>query len=70
MKFTFRFDESVGSDGDSVGCVGESVGRVSGVGSGVFVPTGIDSIGGIVLLVVFLPKGVEYKGGRLIEIFW
>ena len=61
--FIFRFD-------DSVGHVGESVGRVSGVGSGFFVPTGIESIGDIVPLFVLLLKGVESKGGPLIKIFW
>ena len=61
--FPFCSDESVGS-------VGKSVGRVSGMGSVIFVPTGIDLIGDIFLLVVFVPKGVESKGGRLIEIFF
>ena len=56
--------------GKSVVSVAKSVGRVRGVGSSVFVPTGIESIGGVVLLVVFVPKGVNSKGGRLIEIFW
>ena len=60
--FLFRFDESVD-------CVGESVGRVSGVGSGFFVPTGIKSIGDVVLLVLFVRKGVKSKSVRLIEIF-
>ena len=44
-------------------CSGNYVGRFSGVGSGVFVPTGIDSIGDIVLLIVFVPIGVESKVG-------
>ena len=35
-----------------------------------FFLTGIESIGDIVLLVVFVPKGVESKGSQLIEIFW
>ena len=61
-NFTFCFDESVGR-------VCESVGRVCGVGSIVFVLTGIKSIGGVVQLVVFVPKVFEFKGGRLIEIF-
>ena len=68
--FPFCFDDSVGHVGDSVALVGKSVGRVSGVESGIFVPTGIESIGGVVPLVVFVPKGVKSKGGRLIEIFW
>ena len=60
--FPFSSDESIGR-------VVESVGRVSGVGYGIFVPTGIDSIGDVVLLVLFVPKGVESKSGQLIEIF-
>ena len=31
-----------------VGSLGKSVGRVSGVGSGIFFPTGIESIGDVV----------------------
>ena len=54
--FPFCSDEFVGS-------VGESVGRFSDVGPGFFVPTGIKSIGDVVPLVVFVPKGVESKGG-------
>ena len=54
--FTFCSDESVGS-------VGKSVGRVSDIGSGVSPPTGIESIGDVVPLVVFIPKVVESKGG-------
>ena len=42
------------------------VGRVSGVGSGVFVLTEIESIGDVVLLVVSVPKGVNSRSGRLI----
>ena len=52
--FPFFSDEFVGSLGKSVGCV-------RGIGSGVFVPTGIESIGGVGLLVVFVPKGVDSK---------
>ena len=61
-------------------CSGKSVGSVNGVGSGDFVPTGIKSIGDVVLLVVFVPRGVplfvfvprgvDSKGGQLIELFW
>ena len=68
--FPFHFDESVDSVGDSVGRVDEYVGCVSGVGSVVIVPTGNESIGAIVPLVVFVSKGVKYKGGGLIKIFW
>ena len=53
--------------GRSVGSVGESVVRVCGVGTGGFVPTGIESIGGVVPLVVFVSRGVESKSGRIIE---
>ena len=56
--------------GKSIGSVGKYVGGVSGVGSGIFVLTGIDSIGDFVSLFVFVPSGVESKGGRLIELFW
>ena len=61
--FLFFFD-------DYVGRVKDSVGRVSGMGSGVFVSTGIKSIGDVVPLVMFVPKVVDCKGSRLIEIFW
>ena len=67
--FYFRFDESAGRVGDSIGHVDESVGRVSGMESGFFVQTGIESIGDVITLFVFVSKGVESKGGRLIEIF-
>ena len=51
--------------GKSVGSVDEAVVRVCvcGLGYGVFVLTGIESIGDVVPLVVFVPKGVESKGG-------
>ena len=39
-----------------------NLGSVSGVGSDVFVPTGIESITDVVPLVVFVPRGVKYKG--------
>ena len=61
--FPFRFDESVGRVGDSVGHVDKYVGYVSGVGSGGFFSTGIYSIGDVVPLVMFVPKGFESKGG-------
>ena len=69
-SFPFRFDESVGRVGEYVGHVEEYIGPVSDVGSGVFVLTGIEIFGDVVLLVVFVPKGVKSKGGRLIEICW
>ena len=51
-------------------CYGNSVGSVSGLGSGVFVLTVIESIDDVFPLVMLIPKGVEPKGGRLIELFW
>ena len=44
-------------------CSGNYIGCVSGVGSGIFVLTGIDPIGEVVLLVAFVPRGAESKGG-------
>ena len=68
-SFPFRFEDSVGCVDDSVSCVNDSVGHVCGVGSGVFVLIGIESIGDIVMLSLFAPIGVESKSGRPIEIF-
>ena len=70
MPFHFHFEYSVGHVDESVGRVDDYVGRVCGVGSGVCFSMVIKSIGEVVLLVMFVPVGVEYKGGRLIEIFW
>ena len=56
--------------GKSVDGFGKSVDGISDVGSGVFVPTGINSIGDVVPLLVFVPRGVDFKGGQLIELFW
>ena len=42
---------------------GNYVGLVCGVGSGVFVPTRIESIGDVFPLVVFVPRRVESKVG-------
>ena len=61
MLFYFALVKTVGS-------VGKSIGSVHGVGSGVFF-TRIDSISDVVPLIMFVPKGVKSKGGRLIEIF-
>ena len=47
--FSFRFDDSVGSG--------------SGLGSGVFVPTGFDSKYDIFAFDLFVPIGVRSKGG-------
>ena len=63
------FDESdndgsgSGSPGKSVGNAGESIGSVRGVGLGGFVLGGIESHGDVVLLVVFVLRGVKSKGG-------
>ena len=54
--FSLRFDDSVGS--------------VNGLGSGIFLPTGVNSKSDIFAFYVFVPTGVEYRGGRLIEMFW
>ena len=35
-----------------------------------FFLTGIESIGDFIPVVLFVPRGVESKGGRLMEIFW
>ena len=67
------FDDDSDNDGSGSGSPGmcaffswNSVGRVSGVCYGIFVPTGIESIGDIVLLVVLVPKGVNFKVGGLV----
>ena len=57
--FPFRFDDSVGYVDDSVSCVDDSVCQVCGVGYGIFVPIGIESIGDFFLFVIFVPIGVE-----------
>ena len=60
--FHFCFDEYFGCVRDYVGCVDDSVGCVSGVGYDVSPLTGIESIGDVVLLVIFVQKGVKSKG--------
>ena len=59
--FSCCFEESAGHVDDTVGSVGDSVGRVRGVGYGVFVLVGIKSIGDVVPLVLFVPIAVESK---------
>ena len=61
--FPFHFDECIGCVGDSVGRVDNSICRVHGVGSEVFVPTGIKSIGDVFPLGMFVPKLVVPKDG-------
>ena len=46
------------------------VGSISGLGSDVSVPTGVKSKGDIFAFDVFIPTGDDYKGGRLIKMFW
>ena len=52
----------------SVSSAGESIGSVSSICSGNFVPIEIDSIGNFVPLIVLLPRGVDSKGGRLVGV--
>ena len=54
----------------SIGRVNDSVGRVRGMGSGIFVTIVIKSIGDVVMLVLFIPIVFNSKGGQLIEIIW
>ena len=70
MHFPFLLEESVGRVDDSVGHVDNSIVCVRGMRSGVFVPIVIKSIGDVIMLVVFVPIGVDSKSSRLIEIFW
>ena len=51
----YFFDES-DNDGSGSGSPDKSVGSDGDVGSGVFVPTGIESIGDVVTLVVIVPR--------------
>ena len=69
------FDDESDNDGSGSGspgtcafpfCSVNSISRVSGVGFSVFVLTGIESIGDVVMLVVFVSREVDSKGGRLI----
>ena len=46
------------------------VGSVSGLGSSVFAPTRVEYKGDIFAFDVFVPTGVESKGGWLIKMFW
>ena len=68
--FPFCSGEPVGHVDKSVGRVDVSLGCVCGVGFGVFVLIGIESHGDVVPTIIFVPIGADYKGGRLIEIFW
>ena len=75
-RFVF-FDDESDNDGSGSGsfgtctfpfCSGDYVGHFSGVGSGVFFMTEIESIGDVVLLVMLVPKGFDSKIGQLVEI--
>ena len=48
----------------------KSVGRVIGLGSSIFFSIRVDSKCDGVTFIVFMPIGVESKGGQLIEMFW
>ena len=63
------FDES-DNDGSRSGSPDKFVGSAGEVGFCDFVLTGIESLGDVVMLVVFVPIGVESKGGQLIGSFW
>ena len=52
-----------------VGSACESVGSVSSLCLGYFVLTGIESLGDVFMLDVFVPRGVESKVGQLIGSF-
>ena len=58
----YLFSESE-NDESGYGYPGKSVGSSGDVGFVYFVPTGIESIGDVVLLVVFVPRGVQSKVG-------
>ena len=49
--------------------LGYSIGGVSSLGSGVFVPTGVESKCDIFAFVMFTPIEVDSKGDGLIETF-
>ena len=56
-------------DGSVSGSPGNSVGSADDKGFGDVVPTGIESLGGIVVLDLFVPIGVDSKGSWLIGSF-
>ena len=47
-----------------------SVGYVSGLVSGIFILAGVESKCDFFAFVMFIPIGVESKGGRPIKMFW
>ena len=48
----------------------DSIGRVSGLGSGLLISTGVKYKCDVFVFVVFVPIGVESKGGQLVKKFW
>ena len=65
----YFFDE-YDNDGSRPGSPGKYFGSAGDVGLRDFVTTVIESLGNVVLLVIFLPRGIDYKVGRLIGSFW
>ena len=57
------------NDGSGSRSPGKSVGSAGDVGFGGFAPTGIESLGKVVTLVMFIPRGVDSKVGQLIGSF-
>ena len=58
----FDFFSEYNNYGSGSGTHGKSVGSAGDVGFGVFVLIGIESLGNVVILVVFVPRGVDSKG--------
>ena len=74
----YLFNDESNNDGSRSGspgtcdfpfCSYNSVDCASDVGSGVFVSTGIESIGDVVPIAVFLPRRVGSKCGQLVGLF-
>ena len=79
MDKSDSLDDESDDDGSDCGSSGtcafpfpfdDSVGRVSGVGSGVFVPIVVEYKYDVVKFVVFIPTIVKSKSGQLIKMFW
>ena len=63
------FDE-FDNDGSGSGSPGKSFVSAGDVGFGDFVPSGTESLGYVVTLVVFVSRGIESHCGRLMRSFW